>query len=122
MVNAQLIDYVKQQLAQGFSKETIEHNLIASVSGWSLADISEAFSAVEIQKSTPGQPAPATVPMAPVKYAGFWVRWVAMTVDGLILAIPILIIRCTFIFIEAKVIPPTASMAVFIVVIITNIP
>jgi len=45
MVNTQLLDYIKQQLAQGLSKETIQQNLI-SAGGWNLSDITEAFSAL----------------------------------------------------------------------------
>lgn len=83
MVNPQLLDYIKQQLAQGLSKEAIFTNL-ASSGGWNPADINEAFSAVGINISNaPG--ISETMPIVPVKYAGFWIRWVAVTVDGIIL-------------------------------------
>ncbi len=35
----------------------------------------------------------AAMPQPPVKYAGFWVRYVAAAVDGIILAVPIIIIE-----------------------------
>ena len=43
MVNNQLLDYIKQQLAQGLNKETIQQNL-TSAGGWNVSDITEAFS------------------------------------------------------------------------------
>ena len=79
------------------SKETIQHNL-ASAGGWNLADINEAFAALGVNQ-------PASIPTAPpigvptpsapitVKYAGFWIRFVAVMVDGFILAIPVGIIQ-----------------------------
>ena len=111
MVNTQLLDYVRQQLAQGLTKETIERNL-TSAGGWTIVDISEAFSAVganqTVSATPPISPTPQTfqtpqVPQTPVssmssiatstnittKYAGFWIRFVAAMVDGIILIIPI---------------------------------
>jgi hypothetical protein len=46
MVNPQLLDYIKQQLAANVSRETIKSNLIAG-GGWSAQDLSEAFSMLE---------------------------------------------------------------------------
>ncbi len=51
MSNSQLLDYIKKQLAQGFSKEVIQQNLI-SAGGWNLSDIAEAFSELGISKDT----------------------------------------------------------------------
>ncbi len=42
MVNQQILDYIKQQLQQGNSKETISSNLLSQ--GWQQQDVSEAFS------------------------------------------------------------------------------
>jgi hypothetical protein len=42
MVNQQLLDYIKQQINQGVSRETINNNLIQQ--GWSGQDLNEAFS------------------------------------------------------------------------------
>jgi hypothetical protein len=47
MINIQLLDYIKQQLAQGLSKELIQQNLI-STGGWNLSDITDAFSEIGI--------------------------------------------------------------------------
>ncbi len=41
MVNQQLLDYIKQQLKQGVSREQIRSSLMAN--GWQEADINEAF-------------------------------------------------------------------------------
>jgi len=45
MVNPQLLDYIKQQLAQGLNKEAIQQNLISG-GGWTTQDIEEAFRSV----------------------------------------------------------------------------
>jgi hypothetical protein len=42
MANQQLLDYIKQQLQQGISREIITNNLISQ--GWQQSDITEAFS------------------------------------------------------------------------------
>lgn len=41
MVNQQLLDYIKQQLQQGTSKEAISSNLLTQ--GWQVSDIEQAF-------------------------------------------------------------------------------
>lgn len=47
MINQQLLDYIKQQLAQGVAKETINTNLLSQ--GWQQGDLNEAFYATEKQ-------------------------------------------------------------------------
>jgi len=86
MVNNQLLDYVKQQFAQGISREQIHNNLI-SAGGWNSADIDEVFSSIDIGN------VPYAMPIVTVKYAGFWIRFVATIVDSLILSIPFVIAR-----------------------------
>ena len=57
MINQELLDYVKQQLQQGVSKEQIKGSLMGN--GWQESDINEAFMAL----SAPSIPVPpATVP------------------------------------------------------------
>ncbi len=85
-MNPKLTDYVKQQLEQGASKETIYSSLI-SAGGWSPADVNAALSAHGANISTDPQLA-GSVPTVPVKYAGFWIRFVALVLDGVIIAIP----------------------------------
>lgn len=86
MTNTELLEYVKQQMAQGISKETIYTNLISS-GGWNPTDVSEVFNSlgapIAVAPNTSG-----TMPAVPLKYAGFWIRWVAVCVDSLILIIP----------------------------------
>jgi len=53
MTNQQLLDYIKQQLSQGVSREVISSNLLSQ--GWQQQDINEAFSATE-NKSVIAQP------------------------------------------------------------------
>ena len=91
MVNIQLLDYIKQQIAQGLSKETIQHSL-ASSGGWTLSDINEAFSTLEINQGLP-MSATGAIATLPVKYAGFWIRWVAIIIDSFVLTIPIFILQ-----------------------------
>jgi len=77
-MNQQLVDYIKQQLGQMVSKDVIRNALLAN--GWQAQDIEGGFNAVN---SVPG--AVSSVPVAPIEYAGFWVRWVANLIDGIIL-------------------------------------
>ena len=57
MVNQQLLDYIKQQLQQGASKEQIKSSLLAN--SWKAQDIEEAFNSF----SSPAQPfTPSNVP------------------------------------------------------------
>ncbi len=45
MVNIQLLEYIKQQLALNTDREAVKRNLVAS-GGWSIQDIDQAFSAL----------------------------------------------------------------------------
>lgn len=45
MVNQQLLDYIKQQLQQGVSRDNITNNLISQ--GWQQSDVNEGFSSIE---------------------------------------------------------------------------
>ena len=54
MINQQLLDYVKQQLQNGVSKEQIKSNLLSN--GWQESDINEAFALVDsLMSSTVSQ-------------------------------------------------------------------
>lgn len=92
MANQQLVDYIKASLAQNQSQDQIKQNLLQS--GWQETDIDEAFGSV--------RGAIIAVPATPslqqdqgdssqVKYAGFWIRYIASSIDGLIIAIAILL-------------------------------
>lgn len=82
MINDQIVDYIKHQLSLGSNKETIVSNLISS--GWNTSDVNEAFSVIEAKQNIVA----GGVPIAPIKYAGFWIRYVAFVVDGFVLIIP----------------------------------
>lgn len=95
MLNQQLVDYIKQATDHGQSKEQIKQALL--IVGWQEKDIEEAFGgSANINVPTP-QPMQSAVPFASVqssgdiqtgstkiKYAGFWIRWVAGFIDGII--------------------------------------
>jgi uncharacterized RDD family membrane protein YckC len=81
MVTPQLLDYIKQQTQQGTAKEIINSTLVAQ--GWKQEDIDAGF--VQVEGGT-------AVPTPQVKYAGFWIRYVANFVDGLVLIIPQVIV------------------------------
>jgi hypothetical protein len=51
MINQQLLDYIKQQLQNGVSKEQIKSNLLSN--GWQESDINEAFALVDSLMSSP---------------------------------------------------------------------
>jgi hypothetical protein len=63
MINQQLLDYIRQQLAGGVSKEDTVKALLAS--NWSVQDVNEAFSILEKTLSTPVVPAPISPASAP---------------------------------------------------------
>lgn len=74
MANQQLVEFVNTALAQNQPLDQIKHNLAQS--GWQESDIVEALNIAA--------PSAVAVPVAPVKYAGFWIRFVAVMIDGLI--------------------------------------
>jgi small-conductance mechanosensitive channel len=49
MINQQLLDFIKQQLVKGLTREKITSDLLAN--GWTMQDVQEAFNALTI--STP---------------------------------------------------------------------
>ena len=65
MVNQQMLDYIKQQMQQGLSREQIKSSLMAN--GWQAQDIEECFNNI----NTPN--IPATYSTAPVAASsGAW--------------------------------------------------
>jgi len=75
MINQQLLDYIKQQLQQGVSKEEIKNSLLAN--DWQEKDIEEAFYLV-FNPSNQAQPQPSpqqTVSSLPGATAIFGQAW-----------------------------------------------
>ncbi len=60
MVNQQLIDYVKQELAKGNSPEKISADLLAQ--GWKKIDIDYAFDELNMEKSDSQTSGPSQLP------------------------------------------------------------
>jgi len=109
MANQELLTYIKQQLTNGVSRVEIETALLQN--DWSKADVDEVFLTIQSAPAAPRntesvssadnqansmQPSnaqPANFTQATqeqtnsqaIKYAGFWIRWVAMAVDGIVL-------------------------------------
>lgn len=77
MINNQLLDYIKQQLTSGATKETITANLKGQ--GWIDADIAEAFSAAAIVETKS-----ATETVVPSQPAGTarYVKWILIALVG----------------------------------------
>jgi uncharacterized RDD family membrane protein YckC len=95
MANPQLVDYITKELARGVVRAEVERT--AASGGWSQADITEAFSSLEKGVHS-GTPPVASASGISVKYAGFWVRFVAVMVDGIILVIPAVIVQAVTAF------------------------
>ncbi len=55
MINQQILDYIKQQLQQGVSREQIKSSLMTN--GWQTQDIEESFAAVNFPVSPEQNPA-----------------------------------------------------------------
>jgi Tfp pilus assembly protein PilE len=75
MVNQQLLDYIKQQLQQGISKEQIKSSLVTN--GWQAQDIDEAFSFISnpTSQSSPVPPPAQTISSLPGATAIFGQAW-----------------------------------------------
>jgi cytochrome c-type biogenesis protein CcmH/NrfF len=79
MISAQILDYVRQQLQAGASKENISASLVSS--GWSQQDINDIFTKI-------GTPAPAgSVPIPPVKHNPI-LTWGAVILVGIVIIGP----------------------------------
>jgi hypothetical protein len=59
MINQQLLDFIKQQLSKGISKDKITSDLLSN--GWNIEDVAEGFAAITLKVS----PTPPT-PRAPI--------------------------------------------------------
>lgn len=79
MVNQQMLDYIKQQMQQGVSREQIKSSLMAN--GWEAQDIEEGFSNIEASNI---QTAHSTAPV--VASGGAWKMLVGIVI-GIGLAI-----------------------------------
>lgn len=104
MINKQILDYINQQLQRGVDKEQIKNSLITN--GWQIADIEEAFKAVESGVSVSGnsseQSTQAVNSTQTNSYAGFWIRVGAVIIDGIIINIVLAIIGGVFVFSSYK--------------------
>lgn len=105
MVNQQLLDYIKQQLQQGISKEQIKSSLIAE--GWQGQDIEEAFSFIEnsVSQSPSVPPSTQTISFLPSARAILGQAWAIYkqrlgTFLG-IMVIPMLIITVSSVILAA---------------------
>lgn len=90
MINQQILDYIKQQVQQGVSREQIKNSLMTN--GWQASDIEEGFNAIGSGSSNiplaplanVGPTSNFTNSATPISYAGFWLRVAASLVDGFI--------------------------------------
>lgn len=78
MINQQLLDYIKQQMQQGVSREKIKISLMAN--GWQAQDIEEGFNNI----NTPN--IPSTYPAAPIATSSS----VRKIIAGIVIGIAIL--------------------------------
>ena len=85
MINQQILDYIKQQLQQGISREQITNALVSN--GWKATDVEQGFVAVDSGFSaTPLATAQNASPSS-VYYAGFWRRFAAGLIDTLVVGL-----------------------------------
>ncbi len=61
MISTQILDYIRQQLVAGISKEEISKSLIAS--GWQVSDINEAFASLAGRQPPAPSPNVQTLPI-----------------------------------------------------------
>lgn len=97
MQNQQLVDYIKQATEHGQSKDQIKQALLQA--GWQEKDIEEALGGNVSNIPTPQSmqsDAPPVFKQSPgdvrtgvtqIKYAGFWIRWAAGFIDGIVIGV-----------------------------------
>lgn len=92
MPNQQLVEYINQCLAAGQTKEQIKQSLFSA--GWQEADIDETLGGVSGTVAVPTMllfPQEQAV-SGQIKYAGFWIRYIAASIDGLVISIATLLL------------------------------
>lgn len=70
MINQQILDYIKQQLQQGVSREQIKSSLMAN--SWQETDINEAFALISNSTPTPPQTTMTSLPGATAILSQAW--------------------------------------------------
>ena len=108
MVNQQMLDYIKQQVQQGVSREQIKSSLMTN--GWQASDIEEGFNAIGSGSSNiplaplanVGPTSNFTNSVTPISYAGFWLRVAASLVDGFIVNLIFAILGISYFWFFAK--------------------
>jgi uncharacterized RDD family membrane protein YckC len=88
MVTKEMIDYIDRARKVGKSDQDIRAAL--TTAGWAEEDINAAFSPNPPQavNYAAGSASGEQNQIANVRYAGFWIRFVASIIDGIILFIP----------------------------------
>jgi len=94
-MDQKIVDYVKQCREVGMADSEIRKKLLDV--GWAESAVNEALSSVPTPSAQNYDYAPSIQAQAGgIKYAGFWIRWVANFLDGIIVSffsiIPVLLI------------------------------
>jgi len=92
MVNQEVIDFIKKSKVAGYSDEQIKSALMAN--SWQEIDIDEAFKSINITQTNYPNAIYENTQDQPLilRYAGFWIRFLAGFIDTL----PFLIIALVF--------------------------
>jgi len=104
-MNQNVIDYL-QENKEKYAQDVLVGQL--RIGGYSELDISDGVAAVYGNSDQVVVPAPAV----PIKYAGFWIRYVASVIDALVLIIPNMIISVVF---DALSVPSLGTVFTYII-------
>lgn len=116
-VNQQTLDWINQQKAQGKTDEEIKTALTAT--GWQKPNIEEAFVKFSNLSSAPPPPSSSiNQSKKEIIYAGFWIRWAAACLDGLILLPISILVASLYLALASKLNNSTFSTAILYPIII----
>lgn len=104
-MNQNIVNYLQENKGK-YAQDVLIGQL--KTSGYSDADIVNGVAAV--YGSTDGTVVPT--PITPIKYAGFWDRYAASFIDGIILLVPVIIINTVFTALSMPMLEEIAVWAV----------
>lgn len=96
MIDQNLVNYINQQLQNGYNINQIRNALIQQ--GYNQSTVNDSINSIYNRNQNTNKGGNKMVNMSNPTYGGFWIRFVATILDGLIIGIPVSLLGYGLVF------------------------